>query len=41
MIAAIHPLSRSFKVPVRYVEVGQDGRQNRVAWAETYNLPTP
>lgn len=40
MIAAIHPLSGSFKVPVRYVEVGRDGRQNRVAWAETYNLPT-
>lgn len=40
MIAAIHPLSRSFKVPVRYVVVGRDGRQNRVAWAETYNLPT-
>lgn len=40
MIAAIHPLSRSFKVPIRYVVVGRDGRQNRVAWAETYNLPT-
>jgi hypothetical protein len=40
VIAAIHPLSRSFKVPVRYVEVGLDGRQSRVAWAETYNLPT-
>ena len=40
MIAAIHPLSRSFKVPIRYVEVGRDGRQRRVAWAETYNLPT-
>lgn len=40
MIAAIHPLSRSFKVPIKYVEVGRDGRQNRVAWAETYNLPT-
>jgi hypothetical protein len=40
VIAAIHPLSRSFKVPVRYVVVGRDGRQNRVAWAETYNLPT-
>jgi len=40
VIAAIHPLSRSFKVPVRYVEVGRDGRQNRGAWSETYNLPT-
>lgn len=40
MIASIQPLSRSFKVPVRYVEVGRDGRQSRVAWAETYNLPT-
>jgi hypothetical protein len=40
VIAAIHPLSRSFKVPVRYAEVGRDGRQSRVAWAETYNLPT-
>ncbi|HEY0021506.1 MAG TPA: relaxase/mobilization nuclease domain-containing protein [Longimicrobium sp.] len=40
MIGAIGPLSRSFKVPIRYVEVGRDGQQNRVAWAETYNLPT-
>ncbi|HEX6369811.1 MAG TPA: relaxase/mobilization nuclease domain-containing protein [Longimicrobium sp.] len=40
MIAAIQPLSRSFKVPIRYVEVGRDGQQSRVAWAETYNLPT-
>lgn len=40
MIAAIHPLSRSFKVPIKYVEVGREDRQSRVAWAETYNLPT-
>ena len=40
MIAAIHPLSRSFKCPVRYVEFGPDGQQSRVTWAETYNLPT-
>jgi hypothetical protein len=40
VIAAIQPLSRSFKVPIRYVEFGRDGQRNRVAWAETYNLPT-
>lgn len=40
MIGAIGPLSRSFKVSIRYVEVGRDGQQNRVAWAKTYNLPT-
>jgi Relaxase/Mobilisation nuclease domain len=41
VIAAIQPLSRSFKVPIKYVEFGRDGlQQNRVAWAETYNLPT-
>jgi hypothetical protein len=40
VIAAITPLSRSFKAPIRYVEVGRDSQRNRVAWAETYNLPT-
>lgn len=40
MIASIQPLSRSFKCPVGYVVFGRDGRQSRVAWAETYNLPT-
>ncbi len=40
MIAAIQPLGRGFKGPVRYVKFGRDGRQDRDAWAETYNLPT-
>lgn len=41
MIGAIHPLGCGFKGPVLYAEVGRAGsRQNRVAWAETYNLPT-
>jgi hypothetical protein len=41
VIGAIHPLGCGFKGPVLYAEVGRAGsRQNRVAWAETYNLPT-
>lgn len=41
MIGAIHPLGRGFKGPVLYVEFGRAGsRQDRVAWSETYNLPT-
>jgi hypothetical protein len=40
VIAAIQPLGRGFKGAVRYVMFGRDGRQDRVAWAETYNLPT-
>ena len=41
MIGAIHPLGRGFKGPVLYAEFGRAGsRQNRVAWAETHNLPT-
>lgn len=41
MIGAIHPLGCGFKGPVLYAEFGRAGsRQYRVAWAETYNLPT-
>jgi Relaxase/Mobilisation nuclease domain len=41
VIGAIHPLGRGFKGPVLYAAFGRAGsRQDRVDWAETYNLPT-
>lgn len=41
MIGVIQPLGSGFKGAVMYVGFGRDGRQqDRVAWAEFYNLPT-